>query len=171
MSKAIGLNKIEYGTVGDGVPASSFTELAESIVEGSFQFGNSEPSDQNLMTETSDTPYHTVTSKDTPDYVEFALYAPSAANLMVLMGGAVSSGEWSAPTTIPEINKTWKFTTSTVDGDYVEHLIVNGKTLARFGQAPGKKQSETVIVRVYVQAAITDAGVTNTPYKRTIVST
>jgi len=168
--KAIGIEKIEYGTVGDGVPAVSFTELAESIVEGSLGFNNSEPSDENMMTETSDTPYHTITTKDDPDYVEFSLYAPSAANLLVLMGGAVSSGEWSAPTTIPEINKTWKFTTSTINGEYVEHLIVNGKTVARFGNAPGKKSSETVIVRVYVQEARTAAGVVNTPYKRTVVS-
>lgn len=170
MSKAIGINKIEYGTVGDGVPALSFTELAETIVEGSVLLGNNEPADQNMMSETSDTPYHTITTKDSPDYIDFKIYAPSAANLLVLMGGSVSSDEWSEPITIPEINKTWKFTTNTIDGQYIEHLIVNGKTSARFADAPGKKASETVSVRVYKQAAITAAGVTNTPYKRTIVT-
>lgn len=169
MSKAIGIDKIEYGTVGDGVPASVFTELAESIVEDSVGFNFVDPTETNLMKEDSDIPYHTLTSKDAPESIEFSVYAPSAANLLILMGGTTTAGKWEAPPAIPEINKTWKITTPSIGGEVVEYTIVNGKTLAHFDKAPGKKASETVIVRVILQAAITAAGAENTPYIREIV--
>lgn len=168
MSKAIGIDKIEYGTVGDGVPATSFTEITDPIAEGSVVFNFSEPTDTKINSETSDTPVHVITTKDDVDYIEFALLTPEAATIGALGGGTVTSDKWEEATTIPEVTKTIKITTSTVDAEYIEHTIVNAKVICRWGQSPGKKQMETLIVRCYKQAAVTALGVTNTPYIREI---
>ena len=169
-SKAIGVSKIEYGTVGDGVPPTSWTEITDAIVEGSVNFNFSEPTETKIGQETSDEAYHVITTKDDADYVEFALLSPEAATLGVLMGGTVATDKWSAATSIAEIVKSVKITTSTIAGEYIEYTIVNGKINARFDQAPSKKGSETVIVRVYVQAIQTAAGADMPSFIREIKS-
>jgi len=168
--KAIGIDKIEYGTVGDGVPATSFTEIPDAIVEDSVIFNFKDPTETRLNQETSKNPFHTILTMDDLDSIEFALYAPAAATLGILMGGTVTSDKWEEGTTIPEIYKTWKFSTPTSeDVEHVEYTIVNGKTFARFAESPGKKKAETVLVKVYKEAAITAAGVENTAFIREIV--
>jgi len=166
MSKAIGISKVEYGTVGDGVPAIAFTEIAEAFVEESVVFGFGEPSDTKIPQETKDTAYHTITTKEDPDYIEFKLLTPAAATLVTLMGGSATGEKWEEPPAIPEINLTIKITTKTVGGYYYEYTIVNGKVVGRLDGAPSKKKAETVNIRVYKEAAITAAGAENTPFTR-----
>jgi len=168
--KAIGIDKIEYGTVGDGVPPVSFTEIPDAIVEDSVVFNNSDPTITPLQQETSRHPFTNILTKDEADSVEFSLYAPVAATLGILMGGTVTSDKWEEATTIPDIFKTWKFSTPTNENvKHVEYTIVNGRTFARFSQAPAKKKSEIVLVKILKEAAITAAGVEKTAFIREIV--
>jgi len=168
--KAIGIDKIEYGTVGDGVPAESFTALTDAIVEDSVKFNYSEPTITPLRQETSKHPFTNVLTQEEVESAEFSLYAPAAATLELLMGGTTTSDKWEEATSIPNIFKTWKFSTPTSeDVEHVEHTIVNGRVFARFGNAPSKKGSETLYVKILKEAAITAAGVENTAYIREIV--
>lgn len=43
-------------------------------------------------------------------------------------------------------------------GKKVVYTVVNGKIAAKISQAPGAEQAELLLVRVYVQAAITEKG-------------
>ena len=163
---ALGVDKIEYGTYGDGIPPTTWTELTDPIHRGSVLFNFPEPSEFKIEAEETDDPVYVGNTKDDVDYIEFALISPAAATLETLKGGTTTSDKWEAPTSIPEIVKSVKITTKTIEGSYWEYTIVNGKVVSRFSQAPGKQQSELLLVRVYVQAAITAAGVKNTPFIR-----
>lgn len=170
MSLAIGISKIEYGDVGDGIPGVTLTEITDPIAEGSVAFSFSEPTETNIMSETSDVPVATILTKEDPEYIEFALITPEAATLAALAGGTATSDKWDAPSSVPEINQTIKITTKTKDSEAIEYTIVNAKVVSRFNQAPAKKAAEQLLVRCYVQEARTAAGVVNTPFIREIVA-
>jgi hypothetical protein len=166
MDLALGISKIEYGTYGDGIPATSWTEIAENIAIDSVVFNFSEPSEFKIQAEEIDDAVYTAAVKEDVDYVEFALISPSAANMEILAGGTTASEKWSAPTTIPEIIKSLKFTTKTIGTKYYEYTVVRGKIVARISQAPMKQQEEQLLVRVYILAAVTAVGVKMTPFIR-----
>lgn len=167
---ALGISKIEYGTYGDGVPATSWTEIAENIAKDSVVFNFSEPSEFKIEAEEIDDPIYTAAIKEDVDYVEFALISPEAAIYELLAGGTTSSDKWSAPGSIPEIVKSIKITTKTVGTEAIEYTIVHGKIIARISQGPLKQQEEQLLVRVYILAAVTALGVTNTPFIREIIT-
>ena len=50
----------------------------------------------------------------------------------------------------------------------VVYTVVNGKIAAKISQAPGAEQAELLLVRVYVQAAITEKGETKTAFMREV---
>ena len=168
MPLALGVSKIEYGTVGDGVPAVSFTEIEENIAKDSVVFSFADPSEFKIEAEETDDPVYVANIKEDVDYIEFALISPSAATMELLAGGTTTSDKWEAPSAIPEINKTIKVTTKTVVDKYFEYTVVNGKIAAKLNQAPMKQQEEQLLVRVYIQAAVTSGGTVNTPFIREI---
>ena len=165
---ALGISKIEYGTVGDGVPATEFTDLGENIAKDSVVFSFADPSEFKIEAEEIDDPVYVANIKEDVDYIEFALISPSAATMELLAGGTTTSDKWEAPSSIPEINKTIKITTKTIETKYFEYTIVNGKIVAKLNQSPLKQQEEQLLVRVYIQAAVTSGGVVNTPFIREI---
>lgn len=170
MAIALGVTKIEYGTVGNGIPATSFTEIPDEIAEGSVVFSFSEPTETNIMSETSDIPVEIIVTKEDSEYIEFALISPVAATLALFGGGTATGEKWEAPTAVPSVNKTIKVTSKTNGGYKWEYTIVNAKIVAKLNQAPAKKSEEQYLVRCYIQSAITSAGVMNTPFIRERVS-
>ena len=50
----------------------------------------------------------------------------------------------------------------------VVYTVVNGKIAAKISQAPGAEQAELLLVRVYVQAAITEKGKPKLPLMREV---
>lgn len=170
MSLAIGIEKIEYGDVGDGIPGVSLAAITDPIAEGSVSFSFSEATETNIMSETSDIPVATILTKEDPEYIEFALITPEAATLAALAGGSATGDKWEAPSSVPEVNQTVKITTKAKDSEQIEYTIVNAKIVARLNQAPAKKAEEQLLVRCYIQEARTAAGVVNTPFIREIVA-
>lgn len=170
MSLAIGIEKIEYGDVGDGIPGASLAAITDPIAEGSVSFSFSDPTETNIMSETSDTPVHIILTKEDPEFIEFALITPEAATLAALAGGTATLDKWEAPSTVPEISQTIKITSKAVGSEQVEYTIVNAKIVAKLNQAPAKKAEEQLLVRCYLQEAKTAAGVVNTPFIREIVA-
>jgi len=166
---ALGVSEIGYGTYGDGVPATSFTALTDPISRGTVVFNFSEPTEFRIEAEELDDPVYVGNVKEDTDYVEFALISPTAATMELLAGGDTTNDKWEAPAAIPEIIKSIKITSKAVAGKMFEYTIVNGKIVARLSQAPGKQEADLLLVRVYIQAAITDLGVKNTPFIREMV--
>lgn len=165
-SIALGIDKIEYGTYGDGVPPTVWTEIAAVVAKDSVVFNFSEPSEFKIEGENVDDPVYVGTVKEDVDYIEFGLISPSAAIMALLAGGTATSEKWEAPTAITEIVKSVKVTTKPVEAFYWEYTIVHGKIAARLSQAPMKQQADTLLVRVYIQAAVEAAGDINTPFIR-----
>lgn len=170
---AMGCGSIKYGTVGDGVPATELTALPLPT-KGSVVFNFSDPKEVKIETEGSVDPLYSTFVKDTTDYVEFSISSPDNAIVALLAGGTVDTtgGKdlWKEPTTVPSIAKTFVVETEVHNGKKVVYTIVNGKIMAKFAQAPGADKSDTLLVRVYKQAAITAAGVRNYAFSREVVA-
>lgn len=169
----MGCGSLKYGIYGDGVPATVLTALPLPT-KGSVVFNFSDPKEVKIETEGSVDPYYSTFVKDTTDYIEFSLSSAENAVIAALAGGSVdvTGGKdiWKEPTTVPSINKTFVVETEVHNGKKVIYTIVNGRVMAKFGQAPGSDKSETLIVRVYKQAAITAAGVRNYAFSREVVA-
>lgn len=170
---AMGVGAIKFGTVGDGVPGADLKELPLPT-KGSVAFNFADPKEVKIEVEGSDEPFYVELVKDTTDYIEFSIPTPSNEVLKELAGGEVetTSGKniWKKPINIPSISKTFQCETSPKDGKKVVYTVVNGKIASKISQAPGAEQAELLLVRVYVQAAITAAGKKQTAFMREVVT-
>lgn len=175
MSQAIamGVAAIKYGTYGDGVPATEFTELPLPT-KGSVAFNFSDPKEVKIETEGSSDPLYSHFVKDTTDFIEFSIPTPTNAIIAALAGGTVDTALgkdiWQEPTAVPSINKTFVMETEVHNAQKVIYTIVNGKVMAKISQAPGSDKPELLLVRVYKQAAITSAGVRKYAFSREVVA-
>lgn len=99
---------------------------------------------------------------------------PSNEVLKELAGGEidVTGGKniWKKPINVPSISKTFQCETVPKAGKKVIYTIVNGKITSKISQAPSSEQAELLLVRVYVQAAITAAGKKQTAFMREVVA-
>lgn len=172
----MGVSALKFGATGDGVPGTVLAELPLPT-KGSVVFNFSDPKEVKIETEGRTAPLYSHFVKDTTDFIEFSI--PSAANSIwaELAGGIHDEGTveapkdiWKEPVSVPSINKTFVVESEVHQGKKVIYTIVNGKILAKPGQAPGSEQSDTLLVRVYKQAAVTAAGVENYAFSREVVS-
>lgn len=58
----------------------------------------------------------------------------------------------------------------TQNGKKVVYTVVNGKITSKISQAPGSEQAELLLVRVYMQAAITASGEKKAAFMREVIS-
>lgn len=168
---AMGVSRIAYGTVGDGVPAATFTDLPLPSKE-SVVFNFQDPKEVKIELEGSDAPFHVELVKDSTDYIEFAIPTPSNDVLKVLAGGELDAllDKWSEPISTPDINYSVQIDTKPRNGKKVQYTIVNGKIATKISQAPSAEKPELLLVRVYKQAAITAAGVSKTAFTREVIA-
>jgi len=168
---AMGVSRIAYGTVGDGVPAAAFTDLPLPT-KSSVAFNFQDPKEVRIDVEGSSDPLYVTLVKDSTDYIEFSI--PTAANNVIkeLAGGELDpeTDKWSEPVETPDINKSFQMDTPVRNGKYVRYTIVNGKVSAKLSQAPGAEQPELLLVRVYKQAAITATGDKKTAFIREVLA-
>lgn len=168
---AMGISSISYGTVGDGVPASSFTPLPLPT-KSSVAFNFQDPKEVRIDLESATDPLYVVLVKDSTDYIEFSIPTPANDVLMAMMGGEIDAtlDKWSEPVEVPDINKSIQMNTVPRNGKYVQYTIVNGKISAKLSQAPGAEQPELLLIRVYKQAAITALGVKKPAFTREVLA-
>ncbi len=168
---AMGVGAMRYGTVGDGVPATVFTELPLPT-KGSVVFNFSDPKEVKIETEGSNDPLYSTFVKDATDFIEFSIPTPSNDLLAILAGGIhdTATDEWQEPLSVPSINKTYQCETEVHQGKKVVYTIVNGKIMAKISQAPGSDKPELLLVRVYKNAAITAAGIRKFAFSRKVVA-
>lgn len=161
---AMGVGAIRIADVGDGVPGTEFVKLPLPT-KSSVAFNFADPKEVKIETEGSEEPLYVELVKDTTDYIEFSIPTPSNEVLQLLAGGTIDSGAegspkdiWQKPTETPSINKTFQCETLPKKGKKVIYTVVNGKIASKISQAPGAEQAELLLVRIYVQAAETEAG-------------
>lgn len=170
---AMGVGMIKVGAVGDGVPGVDLKELPLPT-KGSVAFNFADPKEVKIEVEGSEEPFYVELVKDTTDYVEFSIPTPSNEVLKELAGGEIETtggkNIWKRPLNTPSISKTFQCETLPKNGKKVIYTIVNGKIASKISQAPGSEQAELLLVRVYIQAAITSAGVKQTAFMREVVT-
>ena len=132
------------------------------------------PKEVKIEVEGSEEPFYVELVKDTTDYVEFSIPTPSNEVLKELAGGEVDTtggkNIWKKPLSTPSISKTFQCETLPKDGKKVVYTIVNGKIASKISQAPGSEQAELLLVRVYMQAAVTADGKRQTAFMREVVT-
>lgn len=172
---AMGVGAIRMGTVGDGVPGAVLENLPLPS-KGTVAFNFADPKEVKVEVEGSEEPFYVELVKDSTDYIEFSIPTPSNDTLALVAGGTVDKGTaelpkdiWNKPTDTPSIDKTFQCETLPKKGKKVVYTITNGKVAAKLSQAPGSEQVELLLVRVYIQAAITAEGVKMTAFSREIV--
>lgn len=172
---AMGVAAIRIADYGDGVPGTSFTKLP-APAKGAVAFNFSDPKEVNIPIEGTTKPLYVTFVKDGTDYIEFSIPTPSNATIALLMGGNHQKGTstnpkdaWEEGMGVADINKTFQMETPVRNGSKVIYTIVNGKIAAKLAEAPRDEQAETLLVRVYKQAAITSAGVEKTAFIREVI--
>ena len=170
---AMGVGSIKFGTVGDGVPGADLKEFPLPT-KGSVAFNFADPKEIKVETEGSDEPLFVEFVKDTTNYIQSSIPTPSNEVLKELAGGDIDTtggkNIWKKPINVPSISKTFQCETVPKAGKKVIYTIVNGKVTSKISQAPGSEQAELLLVRVYVQAAITAAGKKQTAFMREVVA-
>lgn len=156
-SIAIGVAYVGYGEVGDGVPATTYTQLKD-IFKGSVAFNFADANQVKIEVEGREDPLAIINRKGDADSIEFAIPSPTAAELAAFCGGTATGDKWEAPTAIPSINKSFKINTENYDGKYTEYVIVNGSVSAKLSQAPGAEQTDLLLVKVSRMSAVTSEG-------------
>lgn len=169
---AMGVSAIKMGAVGDGVPGTVLEALPNPL-KNAVSFNFSDPKEVKIDIEGSDDPLYSAFKKDTTDYVEFSIPTPDNETITLVMGGTHETTEkdvWKEAVTVPSINKTFVMESEVHNGKKVIYTIVNGKVVAKLAQAPTADNAETILVRVYKQAAISAAGVQGYAFSREVVS-
>ena len=87
---AMGVGKIKFGTVGDGVPGADLKDFPLPT-KGSVAFNFADPKEVKIEVEGSEEPLYVELVKDTTDYVEFSIPTPSNEVLKELAGGEVDT--------------------------------------------------------------------------------
>ena len=108
---AMGVGKIKFGTVGDGVPGTDLKEFPLPF-KGSVAFNFADPKEVKIETEGSDEPLYVEFVKDTTDYIEFSIPTPSNEVIKDLAGGEIETtggkNIWNKPLNVPSISKTFQ---------------------------------------------------------------
>ena len=167
-SLAIGVSYVGFGVYpGAGAAATTYTHIKD-VFEGSVAFNFSDPSQVNIKIEGTDDPRWIVNRKGDPDSIELAIPSPSVEDMVMFCGGKNNNGTWEAPISIPTINMSMKMVTEPYEGKYTEYVVVNGSVVGRLSQAPGKEQSELLLVKITKQLAVDATGTLKTPFTRTV---
>lgn len=167
-SLAIGVAYLGYGKyLGAGEPAAVFTEV-EDVFKGSVAFNFSDANQVKIEIEKTADPRWIANMKGDADSIEFAIPSPSTADMVAFCGGEAKGEKWEAPNSIPSINMSLKINTMPFDGKYTEYVIVNGSVFGKISQAPGKEQSDLLLVKVVRQQAATADGSLKASFTREV---
>jgi len=169
---AMGIASHGVAPVGDGVPGTPITALPNPL-KNAVSFNFSDPSEVKIEVEGSSVPLYVGFKKDSTDYIELSIPTPSNDVIKKLMGGEIDTVKdiWKAPTGgVPDISYTYQCETEARNGMKVIYTITNAKVIAKLTQAPNADNAEALMVRFYIQEAISAAGVKGTAFSREVVT-
>lgn len=164
-SLALDIDYLGVAEPGDGVPGTEFTQYPEI---DSVTFNFSEPKEISFTAMGREDPWAVVSKKGDPSSIEFAIPSPKAEEMLTFCGGKITGTKWEAPSSTPTIIKTIKLQTSPYEGKYTEYVFVKTSIAARISQAPGKEETDLLLVKATILSAVSAAGVRSAPYTRDV---
>lgn len=164
-SLALDIDYLGVSDPGDGVAGADFTQYPE-IDTVAFNF--SEPKEISFTGMGREDPWAVVSKKGDPSSIEFAIPSPKATELVAFCGGKATGNKWEAPSSTPTIIKTIKLQTSPYEGNFTEYVFVKTSIAARISQAPGKEETDLLLVKATILSAVSAAGVRSAPYIREV---
>lgn len=166
-SLAVGVSYVGLAEPGDGVPGTAYTQYP-IIEENSVVLNFNDPTTVNFRAEGMDDPWESYDKAADADSIDYNIPSPTAEELQAYMGGTVTNGKWQAPVDKPVIRKSFKMRSVPYKGKYTEYEFAYCKVFAKLGQAPGSEQTDLLQVRITKLAAITAAGVQQSPWSREV---
>lgn len=167
--KAIGISYVGYGTPGDGVVATSLTEI-EAVSKDTVAFNFSDLTETPIDIEQSDDPLFTILTKGSPDSFEFAIPSPKTAEYGAFMGGTVTGDKYEDDGTVAQKSLSFVIKTKPVDGKQVQYTFPKCTVSAKISQAPGKEKTELLLVKCVRDSCITALGVRKPSFIREVVA-
>lgn len=164
-SLALDIDYLGVAEPGDGVAGTAFTQYSEI---DSVTFNFSEPKEISFTAMGREDPWAVVSKKGDPSSIEFAIPSPKATEMKAFCGGTVSGDKWEAPTSTPTILKTIKMQSSPYNGKYTEYVLVKTSVAGRLSQAPGKEDTDLLLVKATILTPISKAGARSAPYSREV---
>lgn len=164
-SLALDVDYLGIAEAGDGIAGTEFTQYPE-IDTVAFNF--SEPKEISFTAMGREDPWAVVNKKGDPSSIEFAIPSPKPEEMLAFCGGKVTGTKWEAPTSTPTIIKTIKLQTSAYEGKYTEYVFPKMSIAGRISQAPGKEETDLLLVKATIMSAVSSAGVRSAPYTREI---
>lgn len=167
MERSLALDIDYFGVAepGDGVPGTVFTQFP-TIDSVTFNF--SEPKEISFTAMGREDPWAVVSKKGDPSSIEITIPSPTAKEMETFCGGTATGDKWEAPVSTPTILKTIKLQSSPYNGKYTEYVLVKTSVAGRLSQAPGKEQSDLLLVKATIMAAVSAKGDKMTPYTRIV---
>ena len=166
-SLAIDCKYLGYGTPGDGVAASTYTQSRE-IHEGSLTFNFTEATQVQFKAMGQEDPWAVVNRKGDPSSIEYAIPSPTAEEMKTYCGGKVTGDKWEAPISPETIEKSIKIQTADYDGKYTEYVIPKSSISARLSQAPTEEQTDLLLVKATILTPVSAAGVRAASFSREV---
>jgi hypothetical protein len=169
---ALGIASHGVAPYGDGVPGTVFDSLPNPL-KNAVTFNFSDPAEVKIELEGSSAPLYVGFKKDATDYIEMSIPTPSNDVIKKLMGGEIDATKdvWKSPVNgVPDISYTYKCETEARNGMKVIYTITNAKVMAKLSQGPTADNPELLMVRFYIQDAISAAGVKGAAFTREVVT-
>lgn len=166
-SLAIDCKYLGYGTPGDGVAASVYTQCKE-IHEGSLVFNFTEASQVPFKAMGQEDPWAVVNRKGDPSSIEFSIPSPTAEEMKIFCGGTISGDKWEAPVSPVTIEKSIQIQTAEYKGQYTEYIIPKVSISARLSQAPTEEQTDLLLVKATILTPVSAAGVRAASFSREV---
>ena len=164
-SLALDIDYLGVAEPGDGVAGTEYTQYPE-IDTVTFNF--SEPKEISFTAMGREDPWAVVSKKGDPSSIEYTIPSPTAEELKAHCGGTVTGDKWEAPVSTPTIINTIKLQSSPYNGKYTEYVFVKASIAGRLSQAPGKEETDLLLVKATIMTPVSAAGVRSAPYCREV---
>ena len=166
-SLAVGVSFLGYGTPGDGVAATEFTQCP-IVEEGTVVFNFNDPTSVDFRAEGMKDPWESFDKAGDADSFEFGIPSPTPEEMKEFMGGEVKDGKWNAPVDIPIIRKLMKITTLPYKDKQTEYIFALCKISAKISRAPSSEQTDLMLVRCTILTPVSAAGEQGSPFSRAV---
>ena len=167
----LGVELFELGNPGDGIMGATLTNFPDVEV-GSVNLDGAQQNEETISTETSDA-YITVNGDSTPASVTARLYGVTAAQKVILMGGAVNgtnSDLWDAPKTPPNIYLSFQMKGKANGGKRGILQMPYAKVNARINGTVTKNGLPAIEVTLTANTPVASGGAEGAPFSEGLES-
>lgn len=164
----LGVDQFGFGTPGDGV-MGTIDDFYNDVEVGSVNIEGSSPNDTTIPTEEDDA-YITISDTANPSIVTARLYGVTPEQMVNLAGGSVNAeaggpneGMWEAPTSQPNIYKSFEMLGKAINGKQGVLRFPYAKIIARLQGTATKNGLPAVEVTITANTPESSGGVKGHP--------